>query len=184
MNITRKFWQLVYHNLLGWKSKLHVEIPKKCVVCVAPHTSNWDFIIGKIFYSSLSGKMHFLMKKEWFFFPFGCIFRAMGGAPVDRKRKKSSLTEQMIERFNEKDEFRLVISPEGTRKKNTQWKTGFYYIALGANVPISLAHIDYEKKEIGLSANFFPTGNIEADMEEIKNYYTDFKGKHPEQFGL
>ena len=184
MNITRKFWQLVYHNLLGWKSELHVEIPKKCVVCVAPHTSNWDFIIGKIFYSSLGGKIHFLMKKEWFFFPFGCIFRAMGGVPVDRKNKKSSLTEQMIERFNRKDEFCLAISPEGTRKKIDQWKTGFYYIALGAKVPISLAHIDYEKREIGLSINFLPTGNVEADMKEIKNYYAGFKGKYPEQFSL
>ncbi len=180
----QKFWKFVYRNLLGWKSDLHADIPDKCVICVAPHTSNWDFIIGKIFYSSLGGKIHFLMKKEWFFFPFGYILKAMGGVPVDRKNKKSSLTEQMIERFGRNSVFRLVISPEGTRKKNTQWKTGFYYIALGAKVPISLAHIDYEKKEIGLSVNFVPTGNVEVDMEEIKNSYTGFKGKHPEQFSL
>ena len=124
------------------------------------------------------------MKKEWFFFPFGCIFRAMGGVPVNRKNNKNSLTEQMIARFNKNKKFRLVISPEGTRKKNTQWKTGFYYIALGAKVPISLAHIDYAKKEIGLSANFIPTGNIESDMEEMKSYYKDFKGKHPDNFSL
>lgn len=184
MNITRKFWQLIYHNLLGWKSKLHVEIPKRCVICVAPHTSNWDFIIGKIFYSSLNGKMNFLMKKEWFFFPLGYLLKAMGGVPVERKNKKSSLTEQMIERFNSKDEFRLAISPEGTRRKNTQWKTGFYYIAWEAKVPISLVHIDYEKKEIGLSINFLPTGDIETDMKQIKNYYEGFKGKYPEKFSL
>ena len=180
----RKFWKFVYCRLLRWKSDLHVEIPQKCVICVAPHTSNWDFIIGKIFYSSLKGKIHFLMKKEWFFFPLGYIFKAMGGVPVDRKNKKNSLTEQMIKRFNRNKEFRLVISPEGTRKKNDRWKTGFYYIALGAKVPISLAHIDYGKKEIGLSFNFLPTGNVETDMEKIKNFYTGFKGKYPEQFSL
>ena len=124
------------------------------------------------------------MKKEWFFFPLGYIFKAMGGVPVDRKNKKNSLTEQMIKRFGLNKEFRLAISPEGTRKKNTQWKTGFYYIALGAKVPISLAHIDYGKKEIGLSLNFLPTGNVEADMEEIKNFYTGFKGKYPDKFSL
>ena len=180
----RKIWKFIYCRLLGWKSNLHAEIPNKCVICVAPHTSNWDFIIGKIFYSSLKGKIHFLMKKEWFFFPFGCIFRAMGGVPVDRVNKKNSLTEQMIARFNQNKEFRLVISPEGTRKKNTCWKTGFYYIAWGAKVPISLAHIDYEKKEIGLSVNFVPTGNAESDIEEIKKYYKGFKGKYPDNFSL
>ncbi|MDR0232213.1 MAG: 1-acyl-sn-glycerol-3-phosphate acyltransferase [Dysgonamonadaceae bacterium] len=182
--MVQRFWKFIYCRLLGWKSDLQVEIPDKCVVCVAPHTSNWDFIIGKIFYSSLKGKIHFLMKKEWFFFPLGYIFKAMGGVPVDRKNKKTSLTEQMIERFNRSKEYRLAISPEGTRKKNTQWKTGFYYIALGAKVPISLAHIDYEKKEIGLSLNFLPTGNVEDDMEKIKNFYVGFKGKYPENFSL
>ena len=124
------------------------------------------------------------MKKEWFFFPFGYILKAMGGVPVDRKNTKSSLTEQMIKKFNRSKEFRLAISPEGTRKKNTLWKTGFYYIALGAKVPISLAHIDYGKKEIGLSYNFLPTGNVEVDMEKIKNFYTGFRGKHPDKFSL
>ena len=180
----QKFWRFVYHNLLGWKTDLYVEIPDKCVICVAPHTSNWDFIIGKIFYSSLRGKIHFLMKKEWFFFPFGYILKIMGGVPVDRKNKKSSLTEQMIERFSKRKEFRLVISPEGTRKKNSSWKTGFYYIALGAKVPISLAHIDYEKKEIGLSVNFLPTGNVESEMQQIKESYRGFKGKYPDNFSL
>ena len=180
----RKFWEFVYCRLLGWKSSLQTEIPDKCVICVAPHTSNWDFIIGKIFYSSLKGQVYFLMKKEWFFFPFGCIFRAMGGVPVDRKNKSNSLTEQMIEQFSQNEEFRLAISPEGTRKKNTRWKTGFYYIALGAKVPISLAHIDYEKKEIGLSINFIPTGDVESDMTAIKEYYKNFKGKYPDNFSL
>ena len=124
------------------------------------------------------------MKKEWFFFPFGYILRAMGGVPVNRKNKKNSLTERMIERFNKNRKFRLVISPEGTRKKNTSWKTGFYYIACGAKVPISLAHIDYEKKTIGLSVNFIPTGNVESDMEKIKDYYRGFKGKYPDNFSL
>ena len=170
-------------RLFGWKSIVGVEIPPKCVICVAPHTSNWDLILGRLFYATVKGKPHFLMKKEWFFFPLKYLFRALGGIPVDRE-KKSSLTEQMVEIFDQQKYFHLAISPEATRKKNVNWKSGFYYIALGAKVPISLAHIDYSTKEIGIGCNFQPTGNEEADMADIKQYYKDFKGKFPEQFGM
>ncbi|MDR1368664.1 MAG: 1-acyl-sn-glycerol-3-phosphate acyltransferase [Dysgonamonadaceae bacterium] len=170
-------------RLFGWKGVVDVEIPPKCVICVAPHTSNWDLVIGRLFYASVKGKPHFLMKKEWFFFPLNHLFKALGGIPVDRKRK-SFVTEQMIEEFNQKDHFQLAISPEATRKKNSNWKSGFYYIALGANVPISLAHIDYGLKEVGICRNFYPTGDETVDIETIKQYYKDFMGKFPEQFSV
>ncbi len=168
--------------LFGWKCFLEVEVPPRCVICVAPHTSNWDFFVGKIFYTSIGGKPHFLMKKEWFFFPVSCLLKAIGGIPVNRK-KKSSLTEQMVEEFQAREHFQLAIAPEGTRKKS-EWKSGFYYIALNAGVPISLAHIDYRKKEVGISRNFYPTGDVDKDINEIKQFYKNFSGKHPEQFSI
>jgi len=170
-------------RLFGWKCVVGVEIPPKCVICVAPHTSNWDLILGRLFYATVKGKPHFLMKKEWFFFPLKYLFRALGGIPVDRE-KKSSITEQMVEQFGQQKSFCLAISPEATRKKNSNWKSGFYYIAFGAKVPISLAHIDYGTKELGICRNFIPTGNEDADIAEIKQYYKKFKGKYPEQFGV
>lgn len=168
---------------LGWKIVLNVEIPSKCVLCVAPHTSNWDFLIGISFYKSIGGRPYFLMKKDWFFFPLGNFLRSIGGIPVNRG-KKTSLSDQMAELFDSQENFQLAIAPEGTRKKTTHWKTGFYYIALKANVPITLAYIDYEKKIVGIDKIFYPTGNLEEDMTEIKNYYKDIKGKYPEKFSI
>ena len=170
-------------KLAGWKIKLEVEPVSKCVISVAPHTSNWDFIIGKMICSVIGFKISFLMKKEWFNFPLGYILRAMGGIPVDRK-KKTNMTEQMVTLFNNKEKLYLVVAPEATRKKNTNWKTGFYYIALGANVPIALAYIDYKNKQAGIAPYFFPTGNEENDMKEIKSFYSRFTGKNPTGFAI
>lgn len=108
----------------------------------------------------------------------------MGGIPVDRKNKKLSLTEQMIDLIGKEKEIRLAIAPEGTRKNNAAWKTGFYYIASGAKIPIALVYVDYEKKEIGLTENFYPTGDEVADIKYIKSIYKDHKGKFPEKFSL
>jgi 1-acyl-sn-glycerol-3-phosphate acyltransferase len=170
-------------RLIGWKYTLHVEIPRKCVLCAAPHTSNWDFVIGMIFYKSIGGKPYILMKKEWFFFPFKYLLKAIGAIPVNRK-KHTSISDQMIEVFNSKSDFQLAIAPEGTRKKTSHWKTGFYHIALHAGVPITLAAIDYSKKEIHIFANFQPTGNTKGDIDLIKQYYKDVRGKYPNKFSI
>lgn len=176
----KKIYSLLL-RLLGWKTNLKVEIPSKCVICVAPHTSNWDFFIGLTFYKSIGGNPHFLMKKDWFFFPLKYILKAVGGIPVDRK-KKSSLTDQMVDEFSSRDQFQLAIAPEGTRGKNAKWKSGFYYIAYNAHVPITLAYLDYAKREVGIVANYYPTGNVDNEIEEIKKYYRDITAKHPERF--
>lgn len=168
-------------KLAGWKIKLEVEPVAKCVVAVAPHTSNWDFIIGKMLCSSIGYKISFLMKKEWFFFPLGGILKAMGGIPVDRKHK-TNMTGQMIELFNKRKSLYLVIAPEATRKRTAEWKKGFYYIALGAGVPIATAYIDYKKKLAGIPPYFYPTGDEVKDMEEIKTFYSQFTGKNPKNF--
>lgn len=123
------------------------------------------------------------MKKEWFFFPLGLIFKAVGGIPVDRS-KKTSLVDQMAQQFAERKQFHLAITPEGTRKANPNWKKGFYYIALKAQVPIVLIGIDYPSKTISATKAIMPSGNIDADMKEIKLYYKDFKGRHPDMFTI
>ncbi len=165
----------------GWKKGDIGENVPKCVICVAPHTSNWDFVIGKLFYVSIGRKASFLIKKEWFFFPFNLLLGSMGGIPVDRKKNKS-VTDQMAEEFNKRHTFHLAITPEGTRKMATEWKRGFYYIALKANVPILLAYIDYKKKEVGVKTLFYPTGDVDADINTIRSYYQGVTARHPANF--
>ena len=175
--------RFIYHRLLGWKTVITVPFYEKCVICAAPHTSNWDLLIGKLFYGSLGRKASFLMKKEWFFFPLNLVFKAMGGIPVNRG-KKNSLVDQMARRFASCSRFNLAITPEGTRKANPEWKKGFYYIALQAQVPIMLFGIDYPSKTITCTKALVPTGDIEKDMREIKRYFMQFTGRHPEYFSV
>ena len=164
----KAIYSFIYYRLLGWKTNVTVPNYDKCVICAAPHTTNFDLFIGKLFYGALGRKTSFMMKKEWFFFPLGLIFKAVGGIPVDRGRK-TSLVDQMVHHFNECKKFHLAITPEGTRK---------------AQVPIVLIGIDYEKKTISATKAIMPSGDINKDMREIKLYYKDFKGKHPENFAL
>lgn len=175
--------RFIYHRLLGWKTVVTVPFHEKCVICAAPHTSNWDLLIGKLFYGSLGRDASFMMKKEWFFFPLNLVFKAMGGIPVNRG-KKNSLVDQMARRFAESKQFNLAITPEGTRKANSEWKKGFYYIALQARVPIMLFGIDYPSKTITCTRSLVPTGDIEKDMREIKLYFKQFRGRHPENFSV
>lgn len=168
-------------RLFGWKIGEIGDSFKKCVICVAPHTSNWDFIIGKLFYTTIGRDAKFLIKKEWYFFPFNLLFNAIGGIPIDRNQR-SSTTEQMVEEFNSRDSFQLAITPEGTRKKTDNWKRGFYFIALEAKVPILLAYLDYQLKEVGIMKTFFPTGDVDADIRLIRACYQDKEGRHPENF--
>lgn len=180
--IMKKFFSFLF-GLTGWKSALNEEIPPQCVLCVAPHTSNWDFILGIIFCKSTGRTIRFLMKKEWFFFPMNLIFKSLGGIPVDRK-KKSFITGQMVALFHSGKHFQLAVTPEGTRGKSAKWKTGFYYIALNAGVPITLAYLDYSRKTVGVIKNFYPTGNEKRDIDEIKQYYYHIRAKHPKKFTI
>lgn len=179
----QKLYSFIYYKLLGWKTNVTVPNYAKCVICAAPHTTNWDLFIGKLFYGAIGRKTSFMMKKEWFFFPLGILFKAVGGIPVNRG-KKTSLVDQMAQRFAESTYFNLAITPEGTRKANPNWKKGFYYIALKAQVPILLIGIDYEKKTITATRELMPSGDIEKDLKEIKLYFKDFKGKKPENFAI
>lgn len=179
----KQICRLIFYKWMGWRTEITVKLPHKYVVCMAPHTSNWDFLIGQLFGGAEGLKSRFMMKKEWFFFPLGCLFRAMGGVPVDRSRK-TSLTQQMAERIKESDEFVLTITPEGTRKANPDWKKGFYYIALNAGVPIVLMGFDFPTKSVRIGKMLIPSGDIEKDMREVKEYFKHITGKHPELFAL
>ena len=174
-------WML--YRCLGWRKEITIEHPDKYIICLAPHTSNWDFVIGQLYSHAENMRMNYLMKKEWFFWPLGWFFRKTGGIPVFRQ-KKTSMTDALAESARSSEKFRLCITPEGTRKANPEWKKGFYYVALKAGIPILLYGIDYERKLIQCTKSLIPTGNIEEDMRNIKQYYIDFKGKHPESFTI
>ena len=171
------------YGCLGWTKNVTETHPKKYIICLAPHTSNWDFLIGQFYMRAENFQANFLMKKEWFFWPLGILARKVGGIPVYRS-KKTHMTSQLAEVAKGRETFCLTITPEGTRSLNPEWKRGFYYIALEACIPILLYAIDYERKLIECTRTFIPTGDVEADMKEIKQYYKDFKGRHPEKFSI
>ena len=166
---------------MGFTVHVTEPMPKKFIAALAPHTSNMDFLMGQLYSRSINTPIQFLMKKFWFFWPLGILMRNIGGIPIDRS-KRTGVTDQIAQIAREADEFRLCITPEGTRKATSEWKKGFYFIALKAELPILLFGLDYERKLIDCHKTIVPTGNLEQDMAEIKAYFSDFRGKHPEQF--
>lgn len=168
---------------MGWKKNVTVAHPAKYIICLAPHTSNWDFLIGQLYMRAEGYRINFMMKKEWFFWPLGPIFKHIGGIPVWRD-KHTSMTDNLAAEARRLDNFRLCITPEGTRKRVDDWKKGFYFIAQKADLPILLYGVDYGRKEIVCTESFKPTGDLEADMKHIKSYFKDFRGKKPENFSI
>lgn len=167
-------------KMLGWKIDPHPpQGVKKCVVVMGPHTSNWDFILGRATFSYYGVQAKFLIKKELFFFPLGFLLKKMGGIPVDRKRG-ANLTDQAVNIIKNHEEIYMVFTPEGTRSYNPNWKRGFYYIAQKANVPIYIGYVDYERKIGGFHSLFEPTGDVKKDIETIKGILSQYKGKVPE----
>jgi hypothetical protein len=179
------FWRVAcrwIYRRMGWSyGPLEGVGIAKCIICVAPHTSNWDFIVGKIFYTSIGCNARFLIKKEWFRFPLNLIFGPLGGVPVDRSRA-ALLTDEMVKEFSSRESFQVAITPEGTRKAAKEWKRGFYYIAQAASVPILLIYMDYAKKEMGVCGVFHPTGDARGDILAIRSHYRGFCGRHRENF--
>lgn len=165
-------------KIIGWEMEGETPALKKFVLIIAPHTSNWDLPIGMliVFYSRNS--IYFLGKHQLFRKPFGPIMRWLGGIPVDRTRS-NNIVSAVIDEFNRNESLIIAISPDGSRRSRKPWKTGFYHIAAGAGVPISLAFIDYGRKKAGYGKLFYPTGDIENDFEVIKDYYKDIRGKYP-----
>ena len=174
--------RLIFRKM-GWQVEMTVPYRDKCIICVAPNTSNWDFIIAELYYHSIGRTAGFLMKKEWFFWPMGVLFRSMGGIPVERSRHVS-LTDRVAEAAMKADRFELAVTPEGTRSLATKWKRGFYFIALKAGLPIQLYAIDYKNKRIVCTKELVPSGDVEADMRLIMDYYRPYEGKYPGKFAV
>ncbi len=179
----KDFCQWLLYKKMGWTVNVTEPHPEKYIICLAPHTSNWDFLIGQLYNGAEGLHSNFMMKKEWFFWPLGVLFRKLGGIPVYRQ-KHTRMTDAMAETARKASEFRLCITPEGTRSRVEEWKKGFYYIAQGANIPILLYGIDYERKLIQCTKTIIPSGDLEKDMKQIKLYFKDFKGKKPENFSI
>jgi len=178
----RKIAQLLL-NLMGWKYEALTPDFDKCILLVAPHTSNWDFLMGKLGYMAMGRKANFVIKKEWMVWPIGILVKKIGGIGVDRS-KANRFTDQIAEIYQKSEQFSLAITPEGTRKRNSKWKKGFYHIAIKAQVPIVLVKIDYKEKYMALFEVFTPTGDEQADIKAIQEKYKGVTGKYPDQFSI
>ena len=177
MKIIARF---ILFTILRWKFEGNFPYQlKKYVVIAAPHTSWVDFPIAILARMASGVMINYIGKDSLFKGPFGFFFRALGGAPVDRS-KNNRLVDAIVDVFNSRDEFRLGLSPEGTRKKVDKWKTGFYYIAKGADVPIVMATLDFGKKQIKISNPYYTTDDKDKDIEFLRNFFKDVKGKNPE----
>lgn len=174
--------RFIYFKILGWQvignKNFSKNTVKKAVIIAAPHTSWHDFYIGILLRASVGVKTNFIGKKELFVFPLGWFFRILGGAPINRQSNENKV-EAIAKLFNEHEEFRMTLAPEGTRKKVKEWRTGFYYIAKQANVPIIMFTLDFENKENKVSELFYPTDDVESDFNYMYNFYKDVKGKIP-----
>lgn len=176
MGITK----FIFENLMGWKIEGSFDQAiKKAVIIVVPHTSWHDFYLGLFTRRLTKTKINYIAKKELFQWPFGWYFRWTGGVMLDRTPGQNKV-EAIAEIFKSKEELRLAMSPEGTRKKVLTWKTGFYYIALAANVPIICVSFDYHKKTIAINPPFYPTGTIDLDTEKLRTYFVGVIGKKVE----
>lgn len=178
---TRRFSQplaAAILRLLSWKLDVNSPSVNKYVVVGAPHTSNWDFLYFLLLVHATGIKLNFVAKDSLFHWPLGGVMRRLGGIPVNR-RVKNNFVNQMIVEYKCRQQLAITIAPEGTRGKTEYWRTGFYYIALGAKVPIFLGFIDYRNKVIGIGPSLSPSGDIQSDFTFIRKFYATKTGRHP-----
>jgi 1-acyl-sn-glycerol-3-phosphate acyltransferase len=172
----RWFWKIIL-KIINWK--IEGDVPagmNKFVLVVAPHTSNWDFLLGVIARGARGFHSNFLGKSNLFKPPFGFFFRALGGIPVDRSRS-NNLVDQVVSQAQRREQFGLAVAPEGTRKKVDQWKTGFYYIAVKAGIPIIPVQFDWEKRVIRFLEPFYPTADLTRDLPVIQSKFAPVRRK-------
>ena len=183
VNTVLRAFSLAFLKLAGWT--VVGTLPagaEKSVLIAAPHTSNWDLPYTLMVAFALRLTPYWMGKAQIFRFPFRHLMMWLGGLPVDRSQANNLVAASVAALGAAKGPLQLIVPPEGTRGKTRFWKTGFYYIAQGAKVPIVMAYLDYEKKTGGLGPVFQPTGDIDADMARIKAFYAPFKGKNADQF--
>jgi 1-acyl-sn-glycerol-3-phosphate acyltransferase len=169
-------------KLFDWSLEVQLPREKKFILIGAPHTSNWDLPLALLTFWTLDVKIHWLAKIQMFRGPLHYLFTVLGGIPIDRSTSHGFIN-QITNKFNQVEEMVLTIAPEGTRSKTDYWKSGFYHIALTAKVPVCFGYIDYSTRTLGFKQIMYPSGNIEADMKIISDFYRNIKGKHPEKQG-
>ena len=175
-------WATRVLELAGWRSEIAWPPVPKSVITFYPHTSNWDFVFGYLARLASGLPVRFMAKDELFRWPVAGLLRRMGGIPVNR-RQHTAFTGQLDAEFERRSWLWLVIAPEGTRKATDHWKTGFYRIALSANVPVGLAFIDYAARQVGLRSYITLTGDEEVDLGRIRAAYAGKVGKYPANAG-
>ena len=172
--------KFIFFRLMGWRFNGKFPNIDKCVIAVVPHTSNWDFPLGLVIRKIWNIEVNYIGKKSLFKWPYAWFFKWTGGAPIDRT-KNSDTVQATAALFKERKIFRLALSPEGTRKRVAQWKTGFYYIAKTAAVPLVLVTFDYGQKQVKISEPIYTTDNKEADFNVFEDFYQGALGKNPSQ---
>ncbi|WP_171503177.1 1-acyl-sn-glycerol-3-phosphate acyltransferase [Acinetobacter indicus] len=177
-------------GLMGWEIDNHWPLDlDQCVMIAAPHTSNWDALYARLALKALGVNVRLTIKDSYMKFPFGPFVRAMGGIGIDRRPKaageqRPSMVQLMSDLFMQHPKLVMLVTPEGTRAKQEQWKTGFYHVAVTAGVPIALAYMDYAQKKCGVGKIVYPSGDMEKDMAEIMAFYASITAKFPEQFSV
>ncbi len=173
---------LLMLRLLGWRPGGPPPDIPKYIAIGAYHTSNWDALFMLLLGVVFQVRINFMIKDSWFRGPLGPVFHWLGGVAIDRSQRHNTV-DQIAEAFKNRDRLILVVAPEGTRKKVPYWKTGFYYIALKAGVPIVFGYLDYGRKTGGFGPVLIPSGDIEADMAIIRDFYADITARYPEKAG-
>lgn len=169
-------------NLFGWNLVAELPPVQKYLMIGAHHTSNWDLPLVLLMMAALGLRLRWVGKDSLFKGPQGWVMRWLGGIPVERDARKNFVS-QMVDLYNERKEIVITISPEGTRRLVNHWKTGFYHIAAGAQVPIAMGFLDYSRKTLGVGGYFYPTGDTQADLGVLQKFYADKVGKYPHQQG-
>ncbi|MHB0949992.1 MAG: lysophospholipid acyltransferase family protein [Gemmatimonadaceae bacterium] len=166
-------------GVMGWRFTGEIPNERKLLLIIAPHTSNWDFVVGFAAKVALSLRAKYLGKDSLFRAPWGWFFRVTGGIPVDRANSHR-LVEQVVAEFARRDQMVLALAPEGTRTKVTEWRTGFWHIARGAGVPIVMVAFDFGTREIQLGPVLLPGDDLTSDMGRIRAHYATVRGRNPE----
>lgn len=177
-------------EMMGWELDNHWPVDlDQCVMIAAPHTSNWDALYARLALKALGVNVRLTIKDSYMKLPFGPFVRAMGGIGIDRTPKNAgeprlSMVQVMTDLFKQHPKLVMLVTPEATRAKQEEWKTGFYHVAISAGVPIALAYMDYAKKKTGVGKIVYPTGDYEKDMAEIMDFYAQISAKFPEKFSV
>ncbi len=168
--------------MAGWRIVIPEAPPPRCVIIGVPHTSSWDLAMLLLVMFGGGFRMGWMAKASLFRWPLGPLLRALGGIPVERS-SRGDFVAQMVAAFAPGQPMILGLSPEGTRDRAEHWKSGFYHIARGADVPIVLGYADYRRRVVGLGPTLRPSGDLAADMALIRDFYSGIEGHYPERQG-